>query len=496
METLQHLANGFSVASTPEALFFCFVGVTVGTLIGVLPGIGALATISMMLPITYGMDPTSALIMLAGVFYGAQYGSSTAAILLNIPGTPTSAITSLDGYPMSRQGKAGVALLITTLTSFFGGVFSIILMIVFAPMIARFAMSFSAAEYFSVMLLALVAASSLSVGSAMKGTAMVVLGLVIGTVGMDINTGTIRFTMGQSFLMDGVGIVALAIGLFGVAEVLQSLGNAASKPKPQKVSLRSMTPSRHELKQSAAPAVRGAAVGAFFGILPGPGPTIATFFSYALEKRVAKDPSRFGKGAIEGIAAPESANNSAVQASFIPTLSLGLPGEPVMAVLLGALILHGIVPGPQLVNQQPELFWGLIASFWIGNVLLLILNIPLIGIWVRVLTIPYKWLYPIILVLIAIGVYSVRFNVMDVYIAGFFGLIGYILKEYGYPVAPLVLGFILGPLMEENFKRALQLSRGDPMIFVERPISAFFLVATLLVVLQFIVPWLRRRGRS
>jgi putative tricarboxylic transport membrane protein len=484
VDVFSNLTLGFQTALSWEALLFCFIGVTVGTLVGVLPGIGALAAISMCLPLTFYLEPTVALIMLAGIFYGAQYGSSTAAILLNIPGTATAAATCLDGYPMTRQGRAGVALFLTTISSFLGGSFAIIVMMMFAPALADFAVRFTSAEYFSIMLLALVAASTLSVGSPLKGIAMLIAGLALGLVGMDRNTGQMRFTFGYFELAGGLSLVAVAMGIFGIAEILKNVGIRQDLVVDRKtITLRSLIPTRADLRQSLLPAGRASVLGSAIGILPGTGPTLAAFMAYALEKRIAKDPSRFGKGAVEGISAPEAANNASVQAAFIPTLSLGIPGDAVMAVLIGALMIHGIAPGPLFVSEQPAMFWGLIASFWIGNLLLLILNIPLIGLWVRLLTIPYRILYPSMLLFICIGVYSVNNNVFDVYIALGFGVLGYFMLVFGFPAAPLLLGFILGPLMEEHLRRTLTISRGDLSIFIQRPFSAAFLAVTLVLLL-------------
>lgn len=482
MDFLANIALGFERAASWDALMFCFIGVTVGTFVGVLPGVGALAAVALCLPFTFYLDPTVALIMLAGIFYGAQYGSSTASILLNVPGTVTAAVTCLDGYPMARQGKAGLALFVTTITSFVGGSIAIILMMLFTPVIAAFALRFSSAEYFMIMLLGLVIASTISPGSHLKSLAMVTVGLGIGLVGTDLNTGTMRFTFDRLELTEGVSLVAVAMGLFGVAEILQSLGSQRPQPiETQKITFRSMMPSRKEWRAIVWPTLRGTAIGAAIGALPGSGATVATFMSYAVEKRVAKDPSRFGQGAIEGIAAPEASNNAAVQAAFVPTLSLGIPGDALMAFLLGAMLIHGIVPGPHFITDEPVIFWGLVASFWIGNIMLLVLNIPLIGIWVRLLSIPYSILFPAMLFFIGIGVYSVHNQVFDVYAVIVFGVIGYLMNRYGYPAAPLLLGFILGPLMEEHFKRALLMSRGHFSIFWERPISAAIFAITLLL---------------
>lgn len=488
-----NLALGLGVALTFSNIAYCFVGVLLGTIVGVLPGIGALAAISMLFPITFHLDPTAALIMLAGIWYGANYGGSTAAILLNIPGTPATAVTALDGYPMSRSGRAGVALLMSTVASFVGGSVGILLMMLFSPLIAKYALSFGAAEYFSLMVLGLVAASTISDGSAVKGLAMVVLGIAFGTVGMDIYTGVDRFTFGTMGLLDGISLVALAMGLFGVAEVIATLRQAGHRTlKPSSITFRAMKPTRDDVRRSIPAVARGSAIGSFFGTLPGTGPSVAAFIAYAVEKRSGKDQTRFGKGAIEGVMAPESANNAADQTAFIPTMTLGIPGSATMALMLGALIIHGIAPGPQLITAEPELFWGLVMSFWIGNVLLLVLNIPLIGIWVRLLLIPYHLLYPAVLMFICIGVYTVNNSAFDVWLVALFGAIGYLLRLLNFPAAPILLGFVLGPLMEENMRRALLISRGDPMTFIERPISGTILVATLLLLLWSCIGVIRR----
>ncbi|WP_439578600.1 tripartite tricarboxylate transporter permease [Elioraea sp.] len=496
MDLIDNLALGFATALSPTTLFWCFVGVTLGTFIGVLPGVGALATVSMLLPLTFHLDATTALVMLAGIYYGAQYGGSTASILLNLPGTPSAAVTCLDGYPMAKQGRAGVALAMTTVASFFGSCVAILIIANFAAPLAEMALRFGPAEYFSMMVLGLLAASTLAQGSPFKGVAIVVVGLLFGIVGTDVNTGMQRFTFGIPDLFDGLNLVAVAMGLFGVSEVIANIGKVrALSGDTGKITLRSLIPTRDDVRRSWFPMIRGSGVGAFFGILPGTGASIAAFMSYAVEKRVAKDPSRFGKGAIEGIMAPESANNSAAQSAFIPTLTLGIPGDAVMALMLGALMIHGIAPGPRVVVEHPELFWGLIASFWIGNVLLVILNLPLVGIWVKMLQIPYRVLYPSILLFICIGVYSINNNAFDVLLVVVFGFLGYGMMIMGFEPAPLLLGYILGPLMEEHLRRALLLSRGDMTVFLTRPISAGFLTATFLLIA--FVAWgaIRRRGR-
>ena len=488
MEALLNLGMGFQQVLTPEALLICLFGVSLGTFVGVLPGIGSLTTISLCLPLTFHLEPLLGMIMLAGIFYGAQYGSSIASILLNVPGSAPSAVTCLDGYQMTRQGRAGVALFVTTIASFIGGSFAIILMIFFAPVLADFAVSFSAADYFSIMLLALVAASMLAVGSPLKGLCMVVFGLILGLVGTDINSGQFRYTFGLPALADGISLVALAMGLFGVSEILTNL---VSGTLPQlentRVTLRSMIPSRLDMKQFRMSCARGTLLGSFVGMMPGTGPTIAAFMAYALEKKVAKDPSRFGRGAIEGVTAPEAANNASVQAAFIPTMTLGIPGDAIMAVMIGGLLIHGITPGPQLITEHPELFWGVVASFWIGNIMLLVLNLPFIGVWVKILSIPYKLLFPAVLLLISIGVYSVNNSSFDVLLTFVFGILGFWFSRHGFPSAPLLLGFVLGPLLEENFRRALLLSQGNLATFAERPVSLTFLALTALVLLATVI---------
>jgi len=475
MDIINGLLLGLDSALQPVTLLYCFIGVFLGTLIGVLPGIGALATISLLLPITYHIPPTAAIVMLAGVYYGAQYGGSTASILLNLPGTPSSAVACLDGYPMAKQGRAGVALFMTTIASFVGSMLGILALILFAPAIAELGLKFGPAEYFAMMLLGLIAASTLASGSPAKGLAMVVAGLLLGTVGTDVNSGVARFDFGVPELMDGINLVALAMGVFGVSEVISGINQTRETEVKEKINFKTMTPTRKDVKDSVMPMLRGTAIGSFFGALPGTGASIASFFSYAVEKKVAKDPSRFGKGAIEGVTAPEAANNAAAQTAFVPTLSLGIPGDAVMALMLGALIIHGIQPGPLLMTQQPELFWGLIVSFGIGNIMLMVLNLPLIGLWVAILRIPYRVLFPAILVFISLGVYSVNNNTFDVLMVAGIGAVGYAMAVTKFEAAPMLLGFVLGPLMEENLRRALLLSRGDMMTFIERPISASLL---------------------
>lgn len=484
MDLFTNIAMGLEEALTLTNLAYCFIGVLVGTFIGVIPGIGSLAAISILLPITFYLQPTSALIMLAGIWYGACYGGAIASILLNIPGTPANAVTCLDGHPMSRNGRGGTALLMAAVASFSGGSIGIIVIMLFSPIIAEYALRFGSAEYFSLMVLGLVAASAVSDGSSAKALAMVVLGIICGTVGIDIYTGTPRLTFGIPEMMDGINLIALAMGLFGVAEVISSIRTASERVIDRSsVALRALKPTRDDLRRSWRPILRGASIGSFFGTLPGTGPTIAAFMAYVLEKRVAKEPARFGKGTVEGVVAPEAANNAADQTAFIPTLTLGIPGSPTMALMLGALIIHGIAPGPALLTEQPQLVWGVIMSFWIGNFLLLILNIPLIGLWVRVLFIPYHLLYPAVLMFICIGTYSVHNSAFDIWLIVFFGALGYLMRILDFPAAPLLLGFVLGPLMEEHLRRAMLLSDGDFMTFLERPISATVMGITALFLL-------------
>lgn len=491
MDILANLALGFSTAATPTNLFYCFAGVFLGTFIGVLPGVGPLAAVAMLLPVSFYLPPETALVMLAGVYYGAEYGGSIASILLNIPGTPSASVTCLDGYPMAQQGRAGVALFITAIASFFGAVFGVIVMVLLSPALAEFALLFGPAEYFSVMVLGLVAASVVSNHGALRGIMMVCLGILLGTVGVDINSGETRFTGGMVELRDGVSLVVVAMGLFGISEVIISARGATRSFATAKISLKQFLPTGAEWLRSFAPAVRGASIGSFFGTLPGTGQTVASFVGYALEKRISRNRENFGKGAIEGVVVPESANNAAAQTAFIPTLTLGIPGSATMALMLGALMIHGITPGPRLITERPELFWGLIVSFLFGNLFLLILNIPLIGLWVKLLQVPHFYLYPAVVVLICVGVYSIDNSVFDIWVTLGFGLLGYFMRLYKFEPAPLLIGFVLGPMMEEFFRRAMLLSRGDPLIFLERPGSAALLGISLLLLVWAVMP-----GRS
>lgn len=497
MDILSNLALGFREVLTLGTLGFCLFGVTVGMLIGVLPGIGSMAAISMLMPLTFYLEPGQALIMLSGIYYGAQYGNSITSILLNVPGTPSSAVTALDGYPLSKQGKAGPAIFITTAASFFGSCFAIICLAFFSPAIANFALNFGSVEYFSLVVFGLITASVVAPGSQLKGIAMVLVGLAIGLVGTDITTATARFTFGFIELTDGITLVAVAMGVFGATEVITNLSRPRhERGSAQKVRIRELLPSGDDMRQSVKPMARGAPIGTFLGVMPGAGATISAFVAYGVETRLAKDRTRFGKGAIEGIAAPESANNAAAQASFIPTLSLGIPGDAIMALMLGALLIHGVQPGPQLISEHPEIFWGLLASFWIGNLMLLIMNIPMIGVWVRILAIPYRYLYPCILMLVCVGVYSVSNSAFDLILVFVFTLIGFAMSVTKLSPAPMLLGIVLGVMMEDNLKRAMLLSRGDAMIFLERPISAVLLGLSLAVILLPMLKSLIRRSRN
>ena len=454
-----------------------------GTLIGVLPGIGPVATIAMLLPVTFTLPPISALIMLAGIFYGAQYGGSTTAILLNIPGESSSVVTVLDGYQMARQGRAGPALGIAAIGSFVAGSVATVIIALFAPPLVEFALKFNAPEYFSLMVLGLVAAVVLARGPLIKAIAMVVLGLLLGVVGIDVNSGVARFSFGIPELSDGIGFVSVAMGIFGFAEIIANLELKRRREIFTNV-VTNLLPTRQDLKDCAGAITRGTLLGSALGILPGGGAVLASFAAYTLEKKVSKNAANFGKGAIQGVAAPESANNAGAQTSFIPMLTLGIPSNAVMALMIGALMIHGIAPGPQVMTERPQLFWGMIASMWVGNLVLVILNLPLIGIWIKLLNVPYRLLYPSIVLFCGIGIYSVQNNPFDVLLTALFGLFGYVCVKLECEPAPLILGFILGPLMEENLRRAMLLSRGDPSVFLQRPISlAMLVIAALLLVI-------------
>jgi TctA family transporter len=495
MELLSNLALGFGVAFSLQNLAYCFIGVALGTLIGVLPGVGPLVTIAMLFPITFHLPAVPAIIMLAGIFYGAQYGGSTTSILVNLPGETASAVTCIDGYQMARRGRAGPALATAALASFFAGCVGTLLIALAGPTLGEWALRFGAAEYTSLMLMALVASAVMTQGDAVKGLAMVVLGLLIGVVGVDVNSGMARYSFGVPELTDGVGFTVVAVGLFAVAEIVANLESR----EPREVytgRLTGLMPTARDLKDAAWPTVRGTAMGACFGVLPGTGPALSSFATYMLEKKIAKDPARFGRGAIEGVAAPEAANNAAAQTAFIPMLTLGIPATATMALMLAALTLQGIATGPQVMHDKPDLFWGLIASMWIGNGLLVILNLPLVGLWVRLLTVPYRWLFPSIILFCCIGNYSVSNNPFDVYLCAVIGVLGYVLVKLECEPAPLLLGYVLGPLLEENLRRALLIARGDPTVFFTRPISAAFMIATVVILVVMVAPAARgmRRG--
>jgi TctA family transporter len=504
-DLISHLGTGFSAVlalepltllgmtfQLPMNLVYCLVGVFIGTLIGVLPGLGPVATIAMLLPATYALPPLGGLIMLAGIYYGAQYGGSTTAILVNLPGETSSVVTCLDGYQMARRGRAGVALTTAALGSFFAGCVGTLLLAAFAVPLAEVAFKFGPAEYFSLMVLGLIGAVVLASGSLLKAIGMICLGLLGGLVGADVNSGVSRYAFNVPELADGIGFVAVAMGVFGFAEVITNLEQKGAREVfTNKVT--SMFPTRDDFRRMLAPVLRGTLLGSVLGILPGGGATLASFGAYSLEKKVSKNSAEFGKGAIEGVAAPESANNAAAQTSFIPLLTLGIPPNAVMALMVGAMTIHNIQPGPQVMTSNPTLFWGLIVSMWVGNLMLVILNLPLIGIWVKLLTVPYRFLYPSILVFCCIGVYTVNSSTFDVLLTAAFGLVGYVFIKLGCEGAPLLLGFVLGPMMEENFRRSLLLSRGDFTVFFTRPLSLALLIATAVLVVIVALPSIKAK---
>jgi TctA family transporter len=492
MGVLESLALGFETAFTPINLLFCLLGVALGTAVGVLPGIGPTATMGMLLPITFGFDPVTSLIMLAGIYYGAQYGGSTTAILINLPGESSAAVTAIDGHEMAKRGRAGTALATAALGSFFAGTVATVFVALLAAPIAGLALNFGPAEFFSLIVLGLIASITLASGSTLKALAMIVLGLALGTVGQDIATGAPRFTFGQRELFGGLEFVSLAVGLFGVAEILRNLeGPMTRSVMVEKVENLWLT--REDFRRIRMPVLRGTTMGSALGVLPGAGHVLASFMSYSAEKRASKNPQEFGKGAIEGVAGPESANNAAAQTSFIPLLTLGLPANSIMALLIGALLIQGIVPGPEVINDEPELFWGLIVSFWIGNLFLVLLNLPLIGLWVKMLTIPYRVLFPAIIGFSVIGTYSLSLNAYDVYAIAFFAILGYVLIKLGCEPAPLLLGFVLGPLLERYLRRALTISQGDATVFLTRPLSLTLLILAVIAFVVAVLPAVRRK---
>lgn len=495
MELLNNLSLGFQTALSLQNLLYCFVGVLLGTLIGVLPGLGPVPTIAMLLPITYALTPVSALIMLAGIYYGAQYGGSTTSILVNLPGESSSIVTCLDGYQMARNGRAGAALAISALGSFFAGTIATVLVAGFAPPLSELAFQFGPTEYFSLMVLGLIGAVVLAHGSLLKAVAMIVLGLLLGLIGIDVNSGVARYTLNITELLDGINLVPVAMGMFAFSEILSNLEHTEKREVfTKKVSGLWLT--KQEFKEAAPAVLRGTALGSILGVLPGGGAILGSFAAYTLEKKVSKTPERFGKGAIEGVAGPESANNAGAQTSFIPMLTLGIPPNAVMALMIGAMTIHNIQPGPQVMVRNPQLFWGLIASMWVGNLMLLVLNLPLIGMWIKLLLVPYRLLYPAILLFCAIGVYTVQNNTVDVLLTIPLGILGYVFLKLGCEPAPLMLGFILGPMMEENLRRAMLLSRGNPSVLFTSPLSAALLLMAAALVVIVLLPAIRKKREA
>jgi putative tricarboxylic transport membrane protein len=487
MELISNLGLGLSTAATPINLLYCFIGVFLGTLIGVLPGLGPTATIAMLLPITFVLPPISALIMLAGIYYGSQYGGSTTSILVNLPGEAASVVTTLDGYQMARRGRAGVALATAAIGSFFAGTVATLLLALFAPPLSEIALQFGPADYFSLMVLGLVASVILAQGSLLHAIGMVVLGLLLGLIGTDVTSGVQRYTFDIPQLADGIGFVVVAMGMFGLAEIIRNLEQEESRAV-MVAKITNLMPTKEDWKRMVGPILRGTAIGSAVGILPGSGSILGAFAAYSIEKKVSKNSAEFGKGAIEGVAAPESANNAGAQTSFIPMLTLGIPSNPVMALMIGAMIIQGIQPGPSVMKEQPALVWGIIVSMWIGNFFLVVLNLPLIGLWVRLIMVPYQLLYPAILVFCGIGVFSLNNSEFDIYLMGLFGLLGYVFVKLDCEPAPMLLAFILGPMMEEYLRRAMLISRGNPLVFVQRPISATLLALAVLAMCAVLLP--------
>ena len=493
---LSGIALGLETALQPENILVCLLGVTLGTAVGVLPGIGPTATVALLLPITFNFDPVASLIMLAGIYYGAQYGGSTTAILINLPGESSSAVTALDGHQMARQGRAGPALATAALGSFFAGTVATVVVALFAPPLATAALEFGPTEYFSLVVLGLIVSIALASGSTLKALAMIVLGLLLGTVGQDQFTGVPRFVFGIPELFQGIDFVSVAVGLFGLAEILRNLEHRGRSGTLLTKKVESLWLTRDDARRITRPVLRGTALGSALGVLPGGGHVLAAFTSYSVEKRLSKHPEKFGRGAIEGVAAPESANNAAAQTSFIPLLTLGLPAHPVMALLLGAFIIQGIQPGPDVINTEPELFWGLIASFWVGNLLLVVLNLPLIGLWVKMISVPYDVLFPAIIAFACIGCYSIGLNPWDVFLIAVVGVGGYALIRWGCEPVPLLFGFVLAPLLEENLRRAFIISRGDPSVLVTKPISAVLLGLAVAALVFSVLPAIRRKRET
>jgi putative tricarboxylic transport membrane protein len=492
MELFSDLGLGFATALSPFNLLYCFIGVLLGTAVGVLPGLGPVATIAMLLPLTFGLDPVSSLIMLAGIYYGAQYGGSTTAILINLPGESSSVVTAIDGYQMAKNGRAGAALATAALGSFFAGTVATVLLAVAAPPLAAVALQFGPAEYFSLMVLGLVASVALASGSLLKAFTMIVLGLLLGLVGTDVESGVQRFTFDLPEMADGLNFVALSMGVFGIGEILRNLEHEHTRSVMVK-HVSGLMLTKADFKRIIGPVLRGTGLGSMLGILPGGGAMLSSFAAYTLEKRLSANGAEFGKGAIEGVAAPEAANNAGAQTSFIPMLTLGIPSNPVMALMIGAMIIQGITPGPNVVTDEPALFWGMIVSMWVGNLMLVLLNLPLIGLWVRMLTIPYHLLFPAIIAFCCIGAFSVNNSTFDVFMMALFGVVGYALIKLDFEPAPLLLGFVLGPMLEENLRRAMLLSRGSPTVFITHPLSLGLLVVSLALLIVVIMPGIRAK---
>ncbi|HET7805708.1 MAG TPA: tripartite tricarboxylate transporter permease [Pseudolabrys sp.] len=492
-ELLANLALGFSVAAHPYNIGFCLLGALVGTLVGVLPGIGTVATVAMLLPITFGLPPVGALIMLAGIYYGAQYGGSTTSVLVNIPGEAGSVVTCLDGHQMAKQGRAGAALAIAAIGSFFAGCVATVLVAALGTPLTSLALLFGPAEYFALMVLGLIFAVVLAKGSILNAIAMILLGLLLSMIGSDLETGAGRMTFDIAELSDGIGFSNVAMGIFGFAEIIRNLEMSQESRDIVKGKIKGLMPTRQDLIDASGAIARGTILGSLLGILPGGGAVVSSFAAYTFEKRISKHPERFGRGAIEGVAAPEAANNAAAQTSFIPLLTLGIPPNAVMALMVGAMTIHGIVPGPQVMTKQPELFWGMVASMWLGNLMLIIINLPLVGVWVSLLRVPYRLLYPSIIVFCCIGIYSINNSPTDVVISAIFGLVGYWLTKHDFEPAPLVLAFVLGPLMEENLRRAMLIARGDATVFITRPISGALIALAVGLLVIAALPMIRRR---
>jgi putative tricarboxylic transport membrane protein len=492
MDILAHIALGAQTLFTPTNILFCFLGVLMGTLVGVLPGLGPTAAIALLLPNTFHVTPVTAIIMLAGIYYGAMYGGSTTSILVNIPGEAASVITCLDGYQMALKGRAGPALGIAAFGSFIAGTISVLGLMLVAPPLAKFALAFGPPEYFSLMLMGIVVLIYLASGSILKALMMAVFGLLLGTIGMDAISGTQRLTFGVLELADGIGLIPAIMGLFGVAEVISNV-EEEMKREIITAKVKNLLPNLQDWKDSFWPIIRGSFLGFFIGILPGPAPVISAFTSYAIEKKISKHPEKFGTGVIEGVAGPESANNSATGGAFIPLFTLGIPANSVIAILLGAFMIHGIQPGPMLISKYPDLFWGTIMSMYLGNIMLLILNLPLIGLWVKVLKVPYPILFPLILLFCLVGVFSLNYSNVEVALMIGFGVFGYLARKFQFEMAPLVLAIVIGPMMENNLRLALTISQGDPWIFIQKPISAVFIVISLVLLISPFIPWLGKR---